>query len=83
MYVIGSLCSVFGARRTIDRTLRSALPALRRIARHDHRLSPGFWWPMSAEAEDVIECIEQGVWPEPDAATSWQGKSDCEKMVHG
>jgi hypothetical protein len=83
MYVIGALCIDLGSRRSPDRTLRSALPVLRQLARHDHRLSPGYWWPMSAEAEDVIGCIELGIWLSPDAATRWQGNSDCEKMVHG
>lgn len=75
MYVIGSLCNVSGFRRSVDITLRSALPPLRQFARHDHRLSPGFWWPISAEAEDVIGCIENGIWPESDAAERWQGNS--------
>jgi hypothetical protein len=81
MYVIGSLCSVFGSRRSVDRALQSALPALRQFARHDHRRSPGFWWPMSAEAEDVIECIERGTWPSPDAAERWHGTSARGKTV--
>lgn len=54
----GSLCTVSGSRTPVDRTLRSALRALRQFVRHDHRLSPGFWWPVSAEAEDVIRYIE-------------------------
>jgi hypothetical protein len=75
MYVIGSLCNVSGSRRSVDAALRSALPKLREFAKHDDRLAPGFWWPVSAEAEDVIGCIENGIWPDPDAAERWQGSS--------
>lgn len=81
MYVIGSLCNVSGSRRSVDKRLRSALPRLRHFAGHDHRLAPGFWWPISAEAEDVIGCIEHGIWPDPDAAERWQGKSVHGKLV--
>ena len=41
MYVIASLCNVAGSRQTIDRAFRSALPRLREIAKHDHRLAQG------------------------------------------
>lgn len=72
MYVIGSLSNVSGSRRSVDVGLRSVLPKLREFAEHDHRLAPGYWWPMSAEAEDVIVCIEDGIWPERDAGERWQ-----------
>lgn len=45
-----------------------ALPKLREIAATDHRLAPGYWWSMSAEAEDAIHVIEHGTLAEPDAA---------------
>ncbi|HUE16885.1 MAG TPA: hypothetical protein VMR25_22100, partial [Planctomycetaceae bacterium] len=44
---------------------------LRQIAKNDQRLAPGYWWPMSAEATDVITCIAEGHWPEPDAGERW------------
>ena len=75
MYVIGSLCSdgIWSHRSRLT-GFESALPRLREFAAHDHRLSPGYWWPMSAEAEDVIECIKTGHWPMRDAGVRWQGK---------
>ena len=48
----------------------AALPRLRKFAEHENRLAPGFWWPMSAEAEDVICCIKDGQWSNPDAGTA-------------
>ena len=75
MYVIASLCNVAGSRQTIDRAFRSALPRLREIAKHDHRLAPGYWWPMSAEAEDAISCMQNGIFPEVDAAERWRDNS--------
>lgn len=75
MYVIGSLCSEGKwPRRSTLTGFESAIPKLREFALHDHRLSPGFWWPISAEAEDVIECIETGHWPTKEAGVRWQGK---------
>lgn len=75
MYVIGSLASDgTGPHRSKSSGFRSALPKLRKFAERDSRLSPGYWWPMSAEAEDVIGCIETGHWPTPDAAERWQNK---------
>jgi hypothetical protein len=69
MYVIGSLASNSRAGQNPSRSdLISALPKLRQIAKHDHRLAPGYWWPMSAEAVDVIACVNNGQWPNPDAA---------------
>lgn len=72
MYLIASLCNVAGSRRIVDKTFRAALPRLRDIASHDHRPAPGFWWPMSAEAEEAIGCLQTGRWPVPDAADRWQ-----------
>jgi hypothetical protein len=74
MYLIGSLCS---NRRggSISCGCETALPRLRKIASNDHRLSPGFWWPMSAEAEDVICCVTKGHWPELDAGERWTDTS--------
>ena len=73
MYVLASFAWRSGAvrRSQTNRVFELALPRLREIAKHDTRLSPGFWWPMSAEAEDAIGCIETGSWPEPDAADRW------------
>jgi len=69
MYVIGSLATEFDRTwRTRARDFHVALPSLRKIAKSDHRLTPGFWWPMSGEAADVIHCIENGNWPSPDAS---------------
>jgi hypothetical protein len=75
MYVIASQCNVAGSRRKIDNKFRAALPRLRELEK-DKRRAPGIWWPMSAEAEDAIACIENGIWPEPDAADRWQSPSD-------
>jgi hypothetical protein len=69
MYLIGSLCSRgYRPQRPQPTGCESALPKLRKIAAGDHRLAPGFWWRMSAEAEDVIYCIKKGHWPKRDAA---------------
>jgi hypothetical protein len=69
MYLIGSLCSRgYRPQRPQPTGCESALPRLRKIAAGDHRLAPGFWWRMSAEAEDVIYCIKKGHWPKRDAA---------------
>jgi len=68
MYVIGTLATVIHADGpTRSREFHAALPKLRLIAKHDHRLAPGYWWPMSAEAVDVIGCINTGQWPARDA----------------
>ncbi len=74
MYVISTLCSDTH-RRTPLRGLESALPILRRIAANDHRLAPGYWWPMSAEAEDVLACFESGQGPDLEAAERWAGNT--------
>jgi hypothetical protein len=69
MYVIGSLATDYGLGRQSRRgDFNQAIPKLRRIARHDQRLAPGYWWPMSAEAVDVLACLETGQWQEPEAA---------------
>jgi len=76
MYVIASLCNIAGTRQRVDKSFRAALPRLRKIAAHHHRHAPGVWWPLSAEAEDAIGSIENGIWPEPDAADRWPVKRD-------
>jgi hypothetical protein len=68
MYIIASLNSNRSVR---DPAFARAVPRLREIAADDHRLAPGYWWPMSAEAEDALGCIETGNWPQPDAAERW------------
>ena len=76
MYLIGSLCSIRDLQRNANsRVFAAALPKLRKIAANDRRLAPGYWWPMSAEAEDIIGCIQTGSWPHPDAADRWIGNS--------
>jgi hypothetical protein len=76
MYLIGSLCSnQRPQRRSLHSDFESVLPRLRQIAAKDHRLAPGYWWPMSAEAEDIICCIKTGQWRDPDAAERWSGYS--------
>lgn len=73
MYVLGSLACHYESKPKPNRNAAffPALPRLREIAANDSRLSPGLWWPMSAEAEDVIGCIETGHWPHPDAGERW------------
>ena len=76
MYLIGSLSSDgFRRRHSTPDDFRSVLPRLRDIAANDHRLAPGYWWPLSAEAEDVICCIKKGHWPNPDAADRWMSNT--------
>jgi len=76
MYLIGLLCSNWiPRRRSKPNGCEAALLILRKIASEDHRLSPGYWWPMSAEAEDVICCITKGHWPDPDAGERWRGNT--------
>lgn len=74
MYVIGALTSRgdWNPPR-VHTDFHCALPRLREIAATDHMLAPGYWWPLSAEAADVIGCIETGTWPQPDAAHRWEG----------
>jgi hypothetical protein len=76
MYVIGALATnIRSDGRLRAREFHAALPKLRQIAKHDHRLAPGYWWPMSAEASDVIVCIKTGSWPSADAGErfDWSG----------
>ncbi|WLD10772.1 hypothetical protein [Planctellipticum variicoloris] len=74
MYVIGALTSRGDWNPpTVHTDFHCALPRLRGIAATDHMLAPGYWWPLSAEAADVIGCIETGTWPQPDAAHRWEG----------
>lgn len=71
MYLIGALCSnqtTPSRLRSNRRDFNPAIPLLKEIAANDHRLSPGYWWPMSAEAEDILVCINTGQWPHSDAA---------------
>lgn len=77
MYLLASVACRDGTRRLgqANRMFHSALPRLHEIAKCDSRLSPGFWWPMSAEAEDAIGCIETGSWPQPEAAERWSHNS--------
>lgn len=58
-----------------------ALPRLREIAANDHRLAPGLWWPLSAEAEDAIYYIEHGLGRENDAAERWLGNEERGPMI--
>ncbi|OYW16738.1 MAG: hypothetical protein B7Z55_13980, partial [Planctomycetales bacterium 12-60-4] len=72
MYLLMELSKRNGRETyVLDRDLAPALPRLKQIAAQDHRLAPGYWWPMSAEAEDAISCIEHGRWLKPDAADRW------------
>lgn len=74
MYVIGALTSRGDwSPPKVHTDFHCALPRLREIAATDHMLAPGYWWPLSAEAADVIGCIETGTWPQPDAADRWEG----------
>jgi hypothetical protein len=75
MYALMSLANCW-QRGPGNDTLRTAVPTLRNIAAADHRLAPGYWWPMSAEAEDAIHCLESGCWPDPDAADRWLGNKE-------
>jgi hypothetical protein len=72
MYLIGRLCvGSKPQRQSRVSDFDSALPRLRDVAATDRRLAPGYWWPMSGEAEDVICCIETGMSPESDASDRW------------
>lgn len=80
MYVVMCLANHFDSGRT-NSVFAEALPRLRKIAKTDHRLAPGFWWPMSAEAEDTIYVIKNGNGRENDAATRWLGNKERGPMV--
>ena len=82
MYVITQLAQNFSSNRNRSNACFAvALPRLREIAANDHRLAPGFWWPMSAEAEDAIHVIEHGEWSETDAGDRWIGNTERGPMV--
>lgn len=77
MFAIAGLASINRiGQRICNERFHAALPKLREIAAHDHRLAPGFWWPMSAEAEDTIACIETGTGLDPEAAERWIGNKE-------
>lgn len=80
MYVMMCLAKDSGSGRT-NAVFAEALPRLRKIAKTDHRLAPGFWWPMSAEAEDTIYVIKNGNGRENDAATRWLGNKERGPMI--
>ena len=76
MYVIWQLAADYKNRPSHQRNgLEKSLPVLRRIAANDHRLAPGFWWPMSGEAEDTICALETGCSPEVAADERWSDTS--------
>lgn len=76
LYLLGTLCChrPLGSRTQMQ--LQAVLPKICEIAAHDHRLAPGYWWPMSAEAEDIIHCIQHGTWKMPDASERWLGNAE-------
>lgn len=77
MFAIAGLASINRVGQRIhNERFHAALPKLREIAAHDHRLAPGYWWPMSAEAEDTIACIETGTGLDPEAAERWIGNKE-------
>ncbi len=77
MFAIARLAAINRiGQRFCNARFHAALPRLREIAAHDHRLAPGFWWPMSAEAEDTIACIETGTGLDPEAAERWLGNKE-------
>ncbi len=82
MYVIAQLAQNFSSNgNRSNACFAASLPRLRQIAATDHRLAPGFWWPMSAEAEDAIHVIEHGEWGETDAGDRWLGNTERGPMV--
>ena len=77
MYVISELAqNDYTNPKRSNACFAAALPRLREIAANDHRLAPGLWWPMSAEAEDAIYYIEHGTGRENDAAERWLGNEE-------
>jgi hypothetical protein len=75
MYVIGSLATDYGqGRQARGGDFNQAIPKLQHIAKHDQRLAPGYWWPMSGEAVDVLTCIETGQWPQRDAGERFKNR---------
>lgn len=82
MYVITQLAQNYSSNpNRSNACFAAALPRLRKIAATDHRLAPGFWWPMSAEAEDAIHVIEHGEWGETDAGDRWLGNTERGPMI--
>jgi hypothetical protein len=80
MYVVMSLAGSFDSRRS-NAIFADALPQLRKIAKTDHRLAPGFWWPMSAEAVDAIYVIKHGQGRDNDAGMRWLGNTERGPMI--
>ncbi len=81
MYVIMQLAkSDFWHNHQLNRFLRPALPRLREIAKNDHRLAPGYWWPMCEEAKDAIHIIETGQGLDHDAADRCEGNTELGPM---
>lgn len=77
MYVITQLAQNYSSNpKRSNACFSAALPRLREIAATDHRLAPGYWWPMSAEAEDAIHVIEHGERGETDASDRWLGNKE-------
>ena len=84
MYLIMQLAQTYSSKPSRSNSRFSiVLPQLRKIAAEDHRLAPGYWWPMSAEAEDAIHVIENGNGPEVDAADRWHGNTERGPMIRG
>ncbi len=82
MYVIMQLAQNFSSNgHRSNACFATALPRLREIVANDHRLAPGFWWPMSAEADDAIHVIEHGEWSETDASERWIGNTERGPMI--
>jgi hypothetical protein len=77
MYVIMQLAqNDYTNPKRSNACFAAALPRLREIAANDHRLAPGLWWPLSAEAEDAIYYIKHGTGRENDAAERWLGNEE-------
>ena len=82
MYVLMQLAQNYSSNpKHANARFAVALPRLRQIAKTDHRLAPGYWWPMSAEAEDAIEAIKTGSNRENDAGHRWLGNKERGPMV--
>lgn len=82
MYVLTQLAQNFSSNgNRSNACFAAAVPRLWQIVANDHRLAPGFWWPMSAEAEDAIHVIEHGEWSETDAGDRWLGNTERGPMV--
>ena len=82
MYVLMQLAQNYSSNpKRANARFAVALPRLRQIAKTDHRLAPGYWWPMSAEAEDAIEAIKTGSNRPNDAGHRWLGNKERGPMV--